>query len=392
MLKRSLIRELLDSVSEYGIVKVLGARQVGKTSLIRSCFTDKPYYSLEDPLTRMQIERDPLGFRHKLQQEAGAILDEVQCLPVVEEWVKEIANQHPQPGQFILLSSIVPLNQDTSTFDGGNSPLEKRLFLWSLAYEEYEATPNLVQALWQGSMPLLQQHDGSISRDGFYADYLQTYLERDIRALVNLKDIRRFQRFLLLMAERIGQVANHSTVAKAIGVSSTTIQHWVKALQASFLLIELPAFSSNIHKRVVKSSKYYFSDTGLAAFLLGFQSAEALWQSSWRQPFYENLMILELLKTYWHQGINPSLAFYRDSQGHEVELLIQHPQGILPVAIRLADSFQTEFVAGIEQFRKASKDWVPDAVVLYNGEANYTINNTRILNLWQTNSPDSSAT
>jgi predicted AAA+ superfamily ATPase len=183
------------------------------------------------------------------------------------------------------------------------------------------------------------------------------------------------------LAGRVGQVVNYASLGNDVGVSSTTIQQWISVLKASYILFELPPFFANISKRVIKSPKLYFTDTGLAAFLLGIQSAEQVARDPLRGNLYENLMILEVLKAHLNRGLRPDLYFYRDSQGNEVELLIRQRNGLLPVEIKSSATFASEFLKGIELFRKVSRDCLPEAVVLYNGEQTHQVKQARVFNL-----------
>ncbi len=378
MIKRDIAPELLESSREYPVVTLFGPRQSGKTVLAQQCFPDKPYFLLEDPDTRLAAETDPRGFLSQMPN--GAILDEIQRLPILLSYLQGIVDKAQQPGMFILTGSHQPdLHTAVSQSLAGRTALLTLLPLTLEEIRQVQPELDIFELIYQGSFPRL--HSQQLQPNRFFNGYLQTYVERDVRAILNIKDLSRFQQFLVLLAGRVGRVVNYSSLGNDVGVSSTTIQHWVSVLKASYILFELPPFFANIRKRVIKSPKLYFTDTGLAAFLLGIQSAEQVARDPLRGNLYENLMILEILKAHLNRGLRPDLYFYRDSQGNEVDLLIRQRQGLLPVEIKSSATFSSAFLKGIDTFRAVSPDCLPNGVVLYNGEQIHQIGQTRVLNL-----------
>jgi len=223
-------------------------------------------------------------------------------------------------------------------------------------------------------------HEQRLKPGRFFNGYVQTYVERDVRAIVNFRDLRPFQQFLTLLAGRIGQVVNYTSLSNDIGVSSTTIKSWIGVLKASFLVFELPPFFENIRKRVVKSPKIYFTDTGLAAHLLGLGSPEQAMRDPARGGLYENLVILDVVKTLLNRGQQPDLYFYRDTHGTEVDLVIRQGRKLLPVEIKSASTFTPEFLRGIEALRKTIGNRCRPGAVLYNGPEPFQIQTTQVLN------------
>ncbi|WP_217629991.1 ATP-binding protein [Thiothrix caldifontis] len=379
MIKRDIAPELLESSREYPVVTLFGPRQSGKTVLAQQCFPDKPYFLLEDPDTRLAAETDPRGFLSQMPN--GAILDEIQRLPILLSYLQGIVDKAQQPGMFILTGSHQPdLHTAVSQSLAGRTALLTLLPLTLEEIRQVQPELDVFELIYQGAFPRLQSQQLQPNR--FFNGYLQTYVERDVRAILNIKDLSRFQQFLVLLAGRVGQVVNYTGLGNDVGVSSTTIQHWVSVLKASYILFELPPFFANIRrKRVIKSPKLYFTDTGLVAFLLGIQSAEQVVRDPLRGNLYENLMILEILKAHLNRGLRPDLYFYRDSQGNEVDLLIRQRQGLLPVEIKSSATFSPAFLKGIDTFRAVSPDCLPNGVVLYNGEQTHQIGQTRVFNL-----------
>jgi len=230
----------------------------------------------------------------------------------------------------------------------------------------------------KGFFPRL--HEEGLKPRRFYNSYLQTYIERDVRALINLRDLSRFQQFLTLLAGRVGQVVNFTSLSNDVGVSATTIKSWLSVLKASYVVFELPPFFENIRKRVIKSPKIYFTDVGLAAFLLGIHTKEQASRDPLRGNLYENLVIAEIVKGALNRGIRPEVYFFRDSHGTEIDLLIREKGELVPVEIKSAATFSTDFVKGLERFRALGAGRVSAGAVLYNGEQQFGIRGVRIFN------------
>jgi len=240
-----------------------------------------------------------------------------------------------------------------------------------------------------GGFPRL--HEKSLKPGRFFNGYLQTYMERDVRALLNLKDLGRFQQFLTLVAGRIGQVVNYTSLSNDIGVSSVTIKSWLSVLKASYVVFELPPYFENVGKRVIKSPKIYFTDTGLAAHLLSITSAEQMARDPLRGNLYENLLIMEMVKSRLNRGLRPDLYFYRDTQGNEVDLILREGRKLIPIEIKSASTFTEDFVRGIEHFRKTVGNRSSPGYVFYNGDKQLQFKGVRILNPFSHGMPDGCA-
>ncbi len=378
MYRREITQELKESSREYPVVTLLGPRQSGKTTLARETFPDKPYFLLETPDIRQAVEMDPKGFLSQLPD--GAILDEIQRVPVLLSYIQGVVDEAQKPGMFMLTGSHQPdLHRVINQSLAGRTAV---LTLLPLSFTELKQTkPKLepFECVWQGAYPRLHQFD--LKPDRFFNSYLQTYVERDVRAMINLADLSRFQQFLTLLAGRVGQLVNYSALSNDIGVSSTTIKNWVSVLKASYILFELPPYFENIRKRVVKSPKLYFTDTGLAAFLLGIHSADQVSRDPLRGNLYENLIILEVRKALLNQGRRAELYFYRDSNGNEVDLIVRDARGLLPIEIKSSATFNKQFLKGIEKFRQEAPACAKEAYVLYSGSDELRVNNVKICNL-----------
>jgi predicted AAA+ superfamily ATPase len=377
MIKRLITTELIEAAREYPVVTVCGPRQSGKTTMSRMTFPEKPYYSLENPDLRMAAETDPKGFLSTLP--AGAILDEIQRLPVLLSYIQGIVDEAKKPGMFILTGSHQPeLHQSVSQSLAGRTAL---LNLLPFSYRElgnYRKDWNAFQLILTGFYPRV--HEERLSPRRFFNGYLQTYIERDVRALINLKDLAPFQQFLALLAGRIGQIINYQSLSNDVGVSATTIKNWISVLKASFVVFDLPPFFENIRKRVVRSPKIYFCDPGLAAFLLNIDTREHLSRDPLRGGLFENLWILDVLKHRSNHGKRPELFFYRDTNGNEVDLIVRHGRQLIPVEIKSAATFTPDFLKGIERFKKVAGDRCLPGLVLYNGDERLSLKGINIIN------------
>lgn len=377
MITRDISVELRRSAAEYPVVTLLGPRQSGKTTLARMMFPEKPWVSLEDPDVRMAAEADPRGFLGELA--GGAILDEVQRLPALLSYLQGMVDKDGGRGRFILTGSHQPqLHEAISQSLAGRTAV---LTLWPFSLHElrqYQEAWDPFDLIVTGSYPRV--HEEKIDPRRYYNGYLQTYVERDVRSLIQLRDLTTFQKFLVLLAGRIGQVVNLASLSNDAGVSATTIRNWISVLKASYVVFELPPFFENVHKRVIKSPKLYFADLGLAAFLLGIHTAEQASRDPLRGNLYENLVIMDVLKTLCNEGVRPELYFFRDSNGNEVDLLIRKGGSLMPIEIKSASTFSVDFIKGLERFRALGSSRMKDGMVLYNGEQSFNVRGVRVFN------------
>lgn len=377
MIKRDMTTELIETAREYPVVTIFGPRQSGKTTLVQMTFPEKMYYSLEDPDVRMAAETDPRGFLAGLPD--GGVLDEIQRLPGLLSYIQGIVDREKKTGMFVLTGSHQPgLHQSVSQSLAGRTAVLTLLPFSLSELRNYRKNWEPLDLIVKGAYPRLHEKDLKPSR--FFNGYMQTYIERDVRALINLKDLRSFQQFFTLLAGRIGQVVNYTSLSNDVGVSATTIKNWISVLKASFVVFELPPFFENIRKRVVKSPKIYFNDVGLAVYLLGIETADQVSRDPLRGGLYENLLILEVLKSCLNYGKRPELFFYRDTHGNEVDLIIKAARNLIPFEIKSAATFTPEFLKGIEHFRQIAGDRCSKGYVLYNGHEQYTLKGTRIFN------------
>ncbi len=377
LIERQLAQELRAAASEYAVVTLLGPRQSGKTTLARVCFPDKPWVSLEDPDVRLAAQTDPRGFL--AQYPDGLILDEVQRAPELLSYLQGMVDRDARPGRFILTGSHQPRLQEAIAQSlAGRTAV---LTLWPLSLAELRQTGGSLDAferIVRGTYPRVERDRLDPAR--FYTGYVQTYLERDVRALLQVRDLTAFQRFVTLLAGRIGQLVNLTALANDVGVSVPTLRQWLSMLQATYLVFELPAWSLNVRKRVVKSSKLYFADTGLAAWLLGIETADQARRDPLRGALYENLLIADALRTLANRGVRAELFFYRDAAGHEVDLLIRRHGRLIPYEIKSAATFTRDFLKGLRHLKDELGDALAPGFVLYDGPVALSVEGVRVIN------------
>ncbi|MBP7867047.1 MAG: ATP-binding protein [Acidobacteria bacterium] len=376
MITRDLTAELTQAADEYPVTTILGPRQAGKTTLARTTFPGKPYLSLEDPDVRMAAQADPRGF---LGRQDTAVLDEIQRLPVLLSYLQGMVDQDPRRGRFILTGSHqLRLHEAITQSLAGRTAM---LTLWPFSCRElrrYPAALDPFDLVVRGCFPRL--HEEGLEPRRFYNGYLQTYVERDVRAMINLRDLLQFQTFLVLLAGRVGQIVNLASLSGDVGVSATTLRNWVSVLKASYVVFELPPFFENIRRRLVKSPKIYFTDVGLAAFLLGIHTAEQAARDPLRGNLYENLVVADIVKGALNRGIRPELYFFRDSNGAEVDLIIRENGALTPVEIKSAATFTPDFVRVLERFPSFGARGSRSGVVLYNGAQRFEVRGIRAFN------------
>lgn len=377
MYKRTIIQEVKALAKDFRVITVLGPRQAGKTTLCKLAFPKYRYVSLEDPDTRLFASEDPRGFLAEYRQ--YVIFDEVQRVPELLSYLQTIVDEDKLKAQFILTGSHqLELSAAIAQSLAGRTA---RLTLLPLTLDELGQEPtvdneNLNAILLNGFMP--GKYSDTITTARFYRSYFQTYVERDVRLLINLKDSAKFEKFVRLCAGRIGQLFNQSSLANEVGVSSHTINEWLSVLEASFIIYRLQPYYNNIGKRLIKSPKLYFVDTGLAAWLLGIETIQQMQRDPLRGNVFENFIVIEALKAKLNQGKDPQLFFYRDSNGNEVDLLIQNGSQLMPVEIKSSQTWHSSFTHGITYLEKLLPEKTEQGTVIYGGDKNRTTDNYRL--------------
>ena len=377
MYKRTILKEIRALAKEFRVITVVGPRQAGKTTLCKMAFPLYQYVSLEDPDVRLYAIEDPRGFLNDYRK--NVILDEVQRVPQLLSYIQTIVDEDNLKAQFILTGSHqLELGAAIAQSLAGRTA---RLTLLPLSMNELEQEPtarneDLNGLLLNGFMP--GKYADKIGTARFYCSYFQTYIERDVSLLINLKDSTKFEKFVRLCAGRIGQLLNQASLANDVGVTANTISDWLSVLEASFIIYRLQPYYENIGKRLIKSPKLYFVDTGLAAWLLGIETSKQMQRDPLRGHLFENFVVMELLKYKLNQGKDPRLFFYRDSHGNEVDLVIQEGTDLIPIEIKSSQTWHNSFLKGINYFKALLGDRVINAMIVYGGDNNRTTENYRL--------------
>ncbi len=349
---RAMAAILLQRLQQYPVVTVTGPRQAGKTTLCRLACAAKPYANLERPDLREQALSDPAGFLAQFPD--GAVLDEIQRAPALLSWLQADVDERPQRGRWVLTGSHnFELLQAVTQSLAGRTAL---LHLWPLSLAELAAvgiTPKALGTdalLYAGGYPRV--HAEALPPSVALADYFATYVERDLRQLIELRQLDAFRRFIHLAAARTGQLLNLAALGADAGVSANTAQAWMSLLEASYIVHRLKPWHANLGKRLVKQAKLYFCDVGLAAWLLGIREPGHVASHPLRGALFENLVVNEFAKHALNQGFVPRLHFYRDSNGQEVDLLVEY--GLQPgelglVEIKSGQTVQREWLLALNR-------------------------------------------
>lgn len=376
MIKRDQLNELKTLLTEYPVVTVLGPRQSGKTTLVRHILKGYEYANLEIPETREFANTDPKAF---LKQFKGKfILDEIQRVPELLSYIQAHVDNEGENGQVILTGSHqLQLHQAVTQSLAGRTAI---LNLLPLAIHELTGAKirfnNWGEYAYHGFLPRI--HDQQQRPTQAYSNYFQTYVERDVRQLINLKDVSLFEKFMKLLAGRSGQLINHASLSNEVGVDTKTIQNWLSILEASFVIFKLPPYYESFNKRLVKSPKYYFVDTGLLCFLLDIEKPEQVMRDPLSGFIFENMVVLDCVKTLNNQGRKAELYFYRDNNGIEVDLLYKHEGQLNAVEIKSSSTFTKEFMKNLDKFQSFSGSNGQRHVV-YSGSSRKISENTSLV-------------
>ncbi len=331
MIKREITSCLVALFEQYPFVTVTGPRQSGKTTLCRAAFPHLDYVNLEAPDQREFAESDPRGFLARFRE--GGILDEIQRVPDLLSYLQVLSDEAGRNGLFILTGSEhFRLSDAISQSLAGRTALLRLLPFSLVERQQTGASDSIDDILYSGFYPRI--HDRKIEPRQALGDYFETYVERDVRRIGEIRNLANFRRFVRLCAGRVGQLANLSSLGADAGVSHTTASHWLTILEASYIVFRLPPFHANIRKQLVKSPKLYFYDVGLASHLIGIEHAGQISTHPLRGPLFENAVVLEVLKHRFNQGHRSNLYFFRDSRGLECDLLYENGHGITAMEIK----------------------------------------------------------
>ena len=364
----------------FPIVTITGPRQSGKTTLARAIFADKPYASLEDPDIRLFARDDPRSFLDRFPD--GAVLDEIQRCPELLSYLQSRVDADGRMGLYILTDSqqFGLLSKITQSLAGRTAFLE--LLPFSLPeLKKTDLLPTQVDTiLYKGSYPPI--YDRDIPPNIWFSAYTTTYIERDVRQILQIQNLETFQRFIRLCAGRTGQLLNLSALASECGITHNTVKSWISVMEASYIVFLLRPHHANFKKRLVKMPKLYFYDVGLASWLLGIRTPEHITNHPLRGALFETFILSELLKSRMNKGERPSLFFWRDSNGNEVDVIEEQGGKLRPIEIKSGKTLSIESTAGLKKWLKLAQEKGTSPTLIYGGDDSYQSGNIQIAG-WQ---------
>ena len=373
---RDLEKEILEVSRYFSVITLTGPRQSGKSTVLRNLFPNALYRSMEDPDNRKLAIEDPRGFLRSDSNEL--IIDEVQKMPELLSYIQGLVDENKSIKFYLTGSSNFALLKTVSQTLAGRTALFELMPFSLNEIKTLLAHKSTDDLLYSGFYPVIWT--GENVPKFYYPNYVKTYLERDLRDLIGIKDLDTYQRFLILTASRIGSIFKDSELSNELGIAANTVKAWLSTLQASYVVFNLKPFFTNTKKRLIKSSKVYFNDSGIASWLLDIDSPSQMNIDKMRGYLFENMVICNIQKYFLNRGKQPVIYFYRDSNGNEVDLLIKNKEKYDLVEIKSSETFNTEYLKGIKSFEKEFPYLTADKYIIYNGEDKGEINGVNILN------------
>ena len=374
MVQRQITAHLKKMLRKFPIVSLTGPRQSGKTTLLKQAFPDYKYYNLERLDHKELINSDPIGFLKSAGERV--IFDEAQNYPELFSYIQVISDERNTVGQYILSGSqSFLLNQQISQSLAGRVSIN-HLFPFGIIELPALVKQDINQIIWKGFYPRI--YDKQIAPTDFYPSYLQTYIQRDVRTLKGIENLNTFTRFLSLCAGRIGQVLNLSSLSNDAGISVNTVKSWLSLLEASFVIYQLQPYYKNFSKRLIKSPKLYFYDTGVASSLLRLTDPKMVSTHYLYGSLFENLVINEIVKHQYHQGRTSSVYYWRESNGMEIDCIIELADNeLVALEIKGGQTFTKEYLKNLRNFAKNEENI--KKYLVYAGEESNTINNVQLV-------------
>ena len=363
-LPRNIEATIKEAAQYFSVISVTGPRQSGKTTLLKHLFPEFKRFSMKDVHIREFAEHDPIAFLSQSPQ--GMLIDEVQKTPMLLDYIQGIVDENPERRFLLTGSSNFELLHGLSESLPGRAGVYE---LQPMTYDETYTTAEektLEQFLYDGLYPASCANKNKSKF--FYPSYVKTYLERDVRDLLKIKDQMLFVKFMKMCAARIGSVFNASDLSAQLGVDSKTVSHWLSVLQASYLITLLPPYYENISKRLVKSPKLYFNDTGLACYLLDIETPRQLEHDKMRGAIFENFVVMEVIKHRYNQGLEGGVYFYRDSNQNEVDILLKQEGEITAIEVKSSMTYNVSFEKTLARLSEWIKTSITNKIVVYAGD------------------------
>lgn len=375
-LSRDMEKAILEASDYYGVICVSGPRQSGKSTLLKHLFPNYVEYSLKDMHVREFAMNDPVAFLNQTTE--GMFLDEIQKAPVLLEYIQGIVDHDPNRKFLLTGSSNFEVMKGVSESLAGRAGVFELLPMTLAETEDTRNDTDLSRLLYDGLYPAVAA--GKNTARMFYPSYVKTYIEKDVRDLLKIQDQMQFMRFMKLCAARIGSIFVATELASEVGVDSKTITRWLSVLQASYLVTLLPPYYENISKRLVKSPKLYFNDTGLACYLLDIESPKQLDRDKMRGALFENMIVMEVIKHRYNQGLEGGVYFYRDSNQNEVDILLKQEGEITAIEVKSSMTYHPSFEKSLKQVAEWVETPVTKRAIVYAGDFENTHGVIQLLN------------
>ena len=373
---RKIEETILEASKYFSVIAVSGPRQSGKSTLLTQLFPLYEKYSLKDLNILDYAKNDPIAFLN--QTDEGMFIDEIQRCPQLLDYIQGIVDNNPKRHFALSGNSNFEVMKNFSESLAGRAGVFELLPMSIQEVTGKVDLDNLNQILYNGLYPSICAKK-NIAKF-FYPSYVRTYLEKDVRDLLQIKDQIRFTKFLKLCAARIGSLFNASELGAEVGVSSKTISHWLSVLQASYLITLLPPYYENIPKRLVKSPKLYFNDPGLACYLLDIESPQQLDRDKMRGAIFENMIVMEAIKHRYNMGLEGGVFFYRDSNQNEVDLLIKQEGELTAIEVKSSMTYSSSFEKALTQIEGWIKTPISKKAIVYSGDFENTSGNINLIN------------
>jgi len=351
MIKREIQKELLSLARKYPVITLTGPRQAGKTTHVQMVFPDYSYCNLEHPEIRELARADPKSLLNNYR--APVIFDEIQRVPQLLSYIQVMVDSRPKKGSFILTgSNQLSLDEAISQSLAGRTALLRLLPLSIKELNDAGISYNRDKLITAGFLPGV--HSNRLNPYKAYRNYFQTYVERDLKQLIRIKELVHFENFMRLLAGRTAQELNLHSISNDLGISSTTLAHWLSILEASFVVMRIYPYYENFGKRIIKSPKLLFTETGLVSYLLGIESHNQVHSHPLLGQMFENMVIMDAIKTRFNKGQDHNIFFYRDNNKNEVDVIFKSKKGLIPVEIKSAMTFHDDLLKGIRFFQRTA--------------------------------------